>query len=142
MISLAESAPTPVPDDYLELVRAFPLRALRTKAEHTRGLQVLGRLLGRPDGRLSAGERDYVQVLGRLLDDFADGGHPRPRPKVRPLEMLRFLMDQHGMNVVGLGKILGNKTAASLVLSGKRELSKAHIRSLAAHFKVNAGLFI
>ena len=142
MISLAESSPTPVPDDYLELVRAFPLRAVRTEAEHTRGLRVLARLLGRPDGRLSDGERDYAQVLGRLLDDFANGGHPRPRRKMPPMEMLRFLMDQHGMNVAALGKILGNKTAASLVLSGKRELSKAHIRRLAAYFKVNAGLFI
>ncbi len=46
------------------------------------------------------------------------------------------------MNVSDLGKVLGNKTAASLVLSGKRELSKAHIRKLAARFKVDPGLFL
>ena len=45
------------------------------------------------------------------------------------------------MTVADLGRVLGNKTAASLVLSGKRQLSKSHIRRLAARFKVEPGLF-
>jgi HTH-type transcriptional regulator / antitoxin HigA len=51
-------------------------------------------------------------------------------------------MEQNDMNTADLGKILGNKTAASLVLSGKREMSKGHIRRLAARFKVEPGLFL
>lgn len=45
-----------------------------------------------------------------------------------PLEILCFLVTESGMNTEALGKVLGNKTAASLVLNGTRELSKAHIR--------------
>jgi HTH-type transcriptional regulator/antitoxin HigA len=56
--------------------------------------------------------------------------------------MLRFLMRENRMNTEALGKVLGNKTAASLVLNQKRELSKEHIRRLAARFKVDAGLFL
>jgi hypothetical protein len=44
-------------DDYLELVKAFPLRTLRSDHEHLQAVKVLTRLLGRPDGKLSAGER-------------------------------------------------------------------------------------
>ena len=44
-------------------------------------------------------------------------------------------MRENGMTTADLGKVLGNKTAVSLVLNGKRELSKAHIRRLAARFK-------
>ena len=50
-------------------------------------------------------------------------------------------MEQNEMNSEALGKVLGSKTAASLVLNGKRELSKAHIRKLASRFKVDPGLF-
>ena len=48
--------------------------------------------------------------------------------------MLRFLMTEHGMNVSSLGKVLGNKTAASLALSGKKarieQVSYSEIGSL------------
>jgi HTH-type transcriptional regulator/antitoxin HigA len=115
---------------------------MRTDREHLDAVKILSRLLGRPDGRLSAGERDYADVLGRLIDDYGNAKHPRVRLSHTPLEILRFLMEQNDMNVSDLGKVLGNKTAASLVLSGKRELSKAHIRRLAARFKVDPGLFL
>jgi len=131
----------PVTDDYLELIRAFPLRTLRSEAEHAEALAILTRLLGRTNGRLSDGERDYADVLGRLIDDYGDKKHPFARGKFTPLEMLRFLMRENGMNTDALGKVLGNKTAASLVLNGKRELSKTHIRRLAARFKVGPGAF-
>jgi HTH-type transcriptional regulator/antitoxin HigA len=142
MIALTDLTQEAAADDYLDLVRAFPLRAVRSNAEHARGLRILTRLLGRPDGPLSEGERDYAHVLGRLLDDFSQRGGRLPRRKMPPLEVLRFLMEQQDMSVAALGKVLGNKTAASLVLSGKRELSKSHIRRLASYFKVDAGLFI
>jgi HTH-type transcriptional regulator/antitoxin HigA len=141
MIVMSPLSRRMVSDDYLELIREFPLRMIRSDRQHSAAVKVLGRLLGRPGGRLSAGERDYADVLGRLLDDFGEKRHPRLDSKHTPLEILKYLMRETGMNTDGLGKVLGNKTAASLVLNGKRELSKSHIRRLAAHFSVDAGLF-
>jgi len=130
-----------VPDDYLDLVRQFPLRPIRTEAEHEEAGRVLTGLLGRPSGKLSPGERDYVDALSRFMEDY-DARDPFPGKPLSPLEALKALMKNHEMTTEDLGKILGNKTAASLVLNGKRELSKNHIRRLAARFKVSAGLFI
>jgi antitoxin component HigA of HigAB toxin-antitoxin module len=142
MKMLGRTTPTAVEDDYLELVRAFPLRSLRSQIEHEQAVKILDRLLGRPGGRLSVGERDYADVLGRLINDYGQRTHPFLRERHSPLEILRFLVEQHGMTITALGKILGNKTAASLVFSGRREMSKAHIRCLADHFRVDPGLFI
>lgn len=138
-----DHAHRPAPaDDYLKLIYEFPLRAIRSSGEHAEAVRVLGRLLGRPDGRLSPGQRDYSEVLGRLINDYGKQKRSFPRRQHTPLQILRFLMDEHTMNVTALGGILGNKTAASLVLSGQRELSKSHIRLLADHFSVDPGLFI
>jgi HTH-type transcriptional regulator/antitoxin HigA len=131
-----------VGDDYLELIKWFPLRSLHNEREHSEALKVLTRLLGRRGVRLTAGERDYAEVLGRLIDDYGARRELPVRVKYSPLEMLRYLMEQNGMNTTDLGEVLGNKTAASLVLSGKRELSKGHIRRLAERFKVDPGLFL
>lgn len=48
-----------------------------------------------------------------------------------------------GMNTADLGRLLGGGTGlASLIVNGKRELSKANIRKLAEHFHVSPALFI
>ncbi len=47
------------------------------------------------------------------------------------------------MNGNDLGELLGSgKGMASLILNGKRELSKANIRVLADRFKVSAAAFL
>lgn len=127
-------------DDYLKLIRDFPLRKLRTDVEHAEAVKILSRLLGRSDP-LSAGERDYAEALGLFVQEYDGRVYPFPKEKHGPLWALRHLMEQNDMNSEALGKVLGNKTAASLVLNGKRELSKAHIRKLASRFKVDPGLF-
>jgi HTH-type transcriptional regulator / antitoxin HigA len=75
------------------------------------------------------------------MDDYGQQRHPIAQHRHTPLQILRFLMEQHEMNVTALGTVLGNKTAASLVLAGRRELSKSHIRLLADYFRVDPGLF-
>lgn len=130
-----------VPDDHLALTQEFPLRTLHNPQKHADALKVMTRLLGRPDGRLSAGERDYVQVLGHLIEEFGQRIQPFFRRKHTPLEMLKFLMRENGTSTTELGKVLGNKTAASPLVNGKRELSKSHIRRLSARFNIDPGLF-
>ena len=118
------------------------LKTLRTDREHAVAVKVLGRLLGRPDGKISAGERDCVEVLGRQMEEYANRKHPVVRRKYPPLEIVKFLMGEHQMTTSDLGRALGSMSAASLVLNGKRALSKAHIRKLAARFKVDGGVFL
>jgi HTH-type transcriptional regulator/antitoxin HigA len=130
-----------IADDYLKLIRRFPLRRLRGDVDHGEAVRILARLIGRNQPRLSAGERDYADALGFFVQEYDERFHPFPRKKRTPLQALTYLMKQNDMNSESLGKVLGNKTAASLVLNGKRELSKAHIRKLADRFKVDPGLF-
>ena len=54
----------------------------------------------------------------------------------------RFLMEQNDMKPADLGRLLGSRSAASMILSGKRALSKTHIRNLATHFKLDASVFL
>jgi HTH-type transcriptional regulator/antitoxin HigA len=130
-------------NDYFTLVRAFPLRPIRGADEYEQAGRVLNRLLGRPDGKLTAGERDYVDALVLLAEDY-DRKHGRFVPADRsPHDVLRYLAEQAGMGPTALGKVLGTTHAmASLMLHGKRGISAEAARSLASYFKVDAGLFI
>jgi len=51
-------------------------------------------------------------------------------------------MEARGMRATDLGKLIGSKGNATLILRGDRELSKSHIRKLAEYFHVSPAVFI
>ncbi len=78
----AETQPTgtaPVPDLYLDLARAFPLRPIRSAEEHDRAIATLDALDDRR-GQLRLEEHDYFLVLALLVERYEDviyAVHPR-----------------------------------------------------------------
>ena len=133
-----------VADDYLDLVRAFPLRPIRSEADYDQAIEILKDLAGRTDDPgFTAGERDYTDTLSQLVGCYEKVHYPRTGKRPTPIELLKFLMGQNDMNSSDLGELLGSgRGQASMILNGKRELSKANIRVLADRFKVNPGLFL
>ena len=126
--------------DYLALVERFPLRSIGDSRQHAAALAVLDKLVGYPN--LSAGEVEYMDALASLVERFESQHHEIPSSGRTPLQRLRDLMESSGMTPAKLGDVIGSRPAASMVLSGERELSKAHIRQLSAHFKINPGYFL
>jgi len=74
-----------------------------------------------------------------LIEDF-EGRHYQ-LPRAKPLEVLQFLMDQHGLLQKDLADVFGAPSIVSEVLSGKRELNKDHIKRLSRRFHVSPELF-
>lgn len=89
----------------------------------------------------SSPEEDALaQLLTKLIQDY-DAAH-HPLPDVPPQKMIAFLMEQRGLRQADMLPVFGSRSVASDVLNGKREPSKAHIRKLAAFFKVSPELFL
>ena len=60
-----------------------------------------------------------------------------------PRQRLKYLMEQSEMTRNELAAVLRcSQPLVSLILSGKRNLSKENIRKLAAHFKLDTGYFL
>lgn len=133
----------PATDDYLKLVRAFPLRPIRHANEYEAAGKVLNRLLGHPGGPLTLGQRDYLEALVVLVEDY-DRKHSAFVPANRtPAQRLKYLADQAGMGAPAIGAVLGTThAAASLILDGKRSINAQAARALAEYFKVDANTFI
>jgi HTH-type transcriptional regulator/antitoxin HigA len=127
-------------DDYLDLVREFPLRPVRSVVEYDRVADMLDGLALRND--LSPGQQDYLDALTLRVEAYDAAHHAAPAGRT-PLQRVRSLMASAGLSPAGLGDIIGSRPAASMFLNGTRkELSKPQIRRLAAHFKLNAGYFL
>lgn len=129
-------------DDYLELIRAFPLRPIRGDREYAAAAAVLDGLAVRPEGTLTTGERDYFETLTLLVADYDEQRVQLKTAQLTPVEVLKYLMNESGMKSADIGRLLGNRALASLILNGRRQLSKTHIRILADYFKVEPSLFL
>lgn len=138
-------AATNAPDkSYLKLIRRWPPHPIRDDADYDAAVAVMYDLTDRAERGLTLtdGEEQYLAVLDLLVEAYDDEHHPPP-PKGTVPERLRALMGFAEVNQARLAEIAGaSRGNVSEVLSGKRELSKAQIRRLAAHFKLSADYFL
>lgn len=141
-MSTTTSKFTPL-DSYLDLVREFPLRPIRNDIEYKAATAVMERLAVQGEDALDAGQRDYLDGLDEFISAYDQRALiDRPR-RGTPRQRLRSLMRDTGATPRNLEKILRcGHSLVSLVLSGKRELSKDNVRALAKHFKLSADYFL
>jgi HTH-type transcriptional regulator/antitoxin HigA len=75
-----------------------------------------------------------------LIAAYEESKWPR-RPPSTP-ELIRHLMDQHGLTRADMVPILGTPSRVSEVLRGKKGLSMAMVQRLRARFHVPADLLL
>ena len=127
-------------DRYLELIRLFPLRPIRTEADLDAATAVARTLYDRPEEKLSPAERDYLDVLDHVIMRYEDAHYPMAEPA--DADMLRFLIEQKGVTQTAVAKEAGvAASTVSEVLAGKRTLTRAQIGKLAKYFHVEPGVF-
>jgi HTH-type transcriptional regulator/antitoxin HigA len=126
---------------YGMLVKKFPPRPIHSARQYDETVAVMNRLAARAEDSLSPAEADYLDALATFVEKY-DREHFAEPPAGTPVERLRYVVAQAGMSASDLGRLLGNRGLGSILLSAKRELSKAHIRILAEHFRLDAGYFL
>ncbi len=89
---------------------------------------------------LSRGEQAYLEALSDLVELYEDEHIEMPR--VSGVDVLRHLMEEHGLRQKDLVPLFGSKSIVSEVLSGKRPLALAHIVKLSERFGLPADAFI
>ncbi len=85
-------------------------------------------------------ESEELDLLALVLEKYEDEHYPIDAPD--PIEAIRFMMEQMGIDDNELGLILNSRSRASEILSRKRKLSIAHIRKLTEHLKIPADVLI
>jgi HTH-type transcriptional regulator/antitoxin HigA len=124
--------------EYTALLRKVAPKVIRTERENEAYTEILYELDQRSKS-LTPAEKELAELLTLLIENFEDKQYPLPRAK--PLEVLRFLMDQHGLKQKDLVGIFGTASIVSEILSGKRELNKDQIKRLSRRFHVSPELF-
>jgi HTH-type transcriptional regulator/antitoxin HigA len=123
---------------YLELIRRFPLRPIRSDEELDRAIAVVDGLLDRTD--LNQDERDYLDVLSDLIERYESEAYPVP--PASDAEVLAHLIEARGTTQAQVARETKlAESTISEVLAGKRELNRTHIGQLARYFGVGPAVF-
>ncbi|MBX9666875.1 MAG: hypothetical protein K2X93_04615 [Candidatus Obscuribacterales bacterium] len=124
---------------YLDCIKRFPLKPLRSDEENDQAAEICDELLDNFDS-LTPQERDYFEVLSKLVEDYESQW--QEEKSVEPRDLVVFLMEQNNLSQTDLIPEFGSSSRASEYLSGKRDLSLPQILKLAKRFKLSPSAFI
>jgi len=124
---------------YLELIRSFQLRPIRSETELDRAEAMLHQLLDASS--LSAPEQDYLEILGNLIEEYESKAHPIE--PLSPSQMLALSIESKGVTQTEVSRVTGIPVSTiSELIAQKREFNRAHIEKLCAYFGLDPKAFI
>lgn len=122
---------------YTQLITTFPPRPITSTKEYWAVQDRIDALLDKHD--LTADERDYLTVLGMLVQRYEDDNEPDIT--LYGIDLIRALMDEQGLSQRDMTPIFKTDSIVSAVLNRKRRLTVEHIDKLADYFDLPHELF-
>jgi HTH-type transcriptional regulator / antitoxin HigA len=137
---IATKLPKTLPTSFDGLVNVMVPHAIVDKADYGNVVQLMNRLAVM-DARNQEQEQ-YLETLAQLVEAYDSEHYPINTSNISGMDTLKNLIADHGMSASDLGRILGNRALGAKVLNGTRELSKANMKALGEHFKIDPGVFL
>ncbi len=122
---------------YVELLTTFPPRPIKSAIECDKVQVVIDQLLDA--AQLSTEQRDYLNLLGLLMEDYES--QVVPISDIYGVELLKVLIADRGLKQKDLVQIFKTESIVSAVLSGQRNLTVEHIEKLADFFCLSPAVF-
>lgn len=120
-----------------EMIERGAPHLIHTEEQLAAYTKALYRLTSEPHP--TAAQVEAIELLTLLIERYEEEHYAVP--EASPVDVLRFLIDQHGLKQRDLASELGGESVVSEVLSGKRKLNAAHIEALSKRFGVSPAVF-
>jgi HTH-type transcriptional regulator/antitoxin HigA len=115
-------------------------KVIRTEKENEEMLAAIWELIKKGEDNLSAEELALLELMSVLVERFEEEHYPIPDSP--PHQILKHLMESRNAKQADLVPILGGRGRVSELVNGKRAISKAQAKALAAFFHVSAEVFL
>lgn len=130
----------PAEDRYMELVRRFPLRPIRTAEGSQQAKELLRSLMGDNAPEVL----DYRTVLLSLIVEYEKSAtHGMDAAEHNAADIVRYLLKESGLSINAFAKKTGmSQSSLTDMLNGRRTWSKSAIVKVADYFNLDYGLFL
>lgn len=125
---------------------AMPLLYIKDEESYDDATHLLEGLIEKVGDDESQPEQYLVALLSQAISSYEDKQSSTKEflqmacDTPKDIAILRTLIDQYQLKLHEFPEI-GDKTLVSKILSGKRQLTKAHIKSLSERFHIEPSLF-
>jgi HTH-type transcriptional regulator/antitoxin HigA len=120
-----------------EMIRRGAPRLIHSDKELAQYTEELFKLTAKP--RPTREEEEAIELLTLLIERYEAERYPVP--DAGPVDVLRFLLERNGLTQRDIAAELGSESTVSLVLAGKRRLTRDHIERLSRRFHVSPSVF-
>jgi HTH-type transcriptional regulator / antitoxin HigA len=120
------------------LAEALP-EVIETVAQNRRMIKVFKKLMDKGESQ-TLEERKLQKLLGHLIHTFEQQHYKMEQ--LTPREALIEMMKMNHLRQADIVHIFGSRGVTSEVINGKREISKANAKKLAAFFNTSTDLFL
>ena len=117
----------------------FPLKEITTSQEHKAALRVIESVSQEIEAQAHPDLHNYGHALACLIEEYETKSFSNPT--VKGIELLQFLMDQHGLNQSSFLQDIGPQPIVSEILNQKRKLTRDHIERLSKRFNISPAAF-
>ena len=120
---------------------------IRTKQHYKEALTMMENLLLSLDDSGDDPLNNLLDIIARSVDEYENQSSEvqlflqQTDSLCSGITVLRVLMDQYNLSMNDFQNEIGKKSYISMILKGKRELSKKHIGKLCERFKISPNLF-
>ena len=116
-----------------------PLLSIRNEREYNAAVKRLNALLDEIGDNEKHPLYGLLDTLGTLIEIYEEDHYPIP--DATGAEVLRFLMEEHGLTQSDLTEVR-SQGVVSEILNGKRELNVRQIQILVEKLKVSSAVFL
>jgi antitoxin component HigA of HigAB toxin-antitoxin module len=134
--------PTVVTDDYFELIKRFPLVPIHNDRHLKEAHRIIDELSIVDEDELSEGQAAYLEVIGDLTAKYEEPALTELTGDVTGLDVLKHLVEEHGLTGSDVGRIIGQRELGAKVLKGDRRISREHAKLLGHKFGIAAEIFL
>ena len=120
---------------------------IKSEASYEEALEIIEHLFDEAEDNINDPLNDLIEIISKSIEEYESYQEDIVRfdneanNLNQEISVLKVLMEQHGLTVSGFKNEIGSKSLVSMILNGKRNLTKDHIAKLSKRFSLSPAVF-
>ena len=120
---------------------------IKNKKNYEEALEIIEHLFNEASDTIDDPLNDLIDIISKSIERYESSQiniinfDKKADDLNQEVSVLRVLMEQHNLTVSGFKDEIGSKSLVSMILNGKRNLTKEHIAKLSRRFSLNPVVF-
>ncbi len=120
---------------------------IKKEQDYQDALEIIEHLFSKAKDTTDDPLNDLIEIISRAIEKYESSQKDivtfdkEANNTSQEISVLRVLINQHNLTLADFKDEIGSKSLVSMILNGKRNLTKEHIAKLSNRFNLNPALF-